>query len=287
MYEQFYRLRERPFTLTPDATYLFLGRHHRHALTMLEYTLMHAVGFALLTGEIGSGKTTLIRRLVKLADSKLAVTVLSNTHAGSGALLPWVAQALGVPIASRSPPEQYGAFVDHLAQAYVAGGRVVLIVDEAQNLDAQKLEELRVLSNVNADKHMLLQTILVGQPELRETLRRPDMRQLAQRIAIDFHLGHLHGDETRAYVRHRLMVAGGSPDLIRADAVDLVHEHAGGVPRLINILCDTALVYGFAEQQHQIDAELVRQVIAERRAGGLLPLAEAEPQLAGPPGVTA
>lgn len=274
MYEHFYGLRERPFALAPDASFLFLGRHHRHALTMLEYALLHGAGFALVTGEIGSGKTTLICQLLKSAESGLTVAVITNTHRAFGSLLPWVCNAIGLAPGERSGPELYEAFVAHLIQENAGGKRVVLIVDEAQNLGPRTLEELRVLSNVNAEKHVLLQTILVGQPELRETLKRADMRQFAQRIAIDYHLGNLHGDETLAYVRHRLSVAGGSPDLICPEAVGQVHACTGGVPRLINILCDTALVYGFAEQKERIEADLMSVVVQEKIAGGLLPLVD-------------
>jgi type II secretory pathway predicted ATPase ExeA len=272
MYEKFYQLRERPFALAPDATFLFLGRHHRHALTMLEYAVVHGVGFALVTGEIGSGKTTLVRRLIQSVDSKVAISLITNTHRAFGSLLPWVAHAAGLRLDAVSAPQMYEAYLQHLAAEYVAGRRVVLIVDEAQNLGPKTLEELRVLSNVNADGHTLLQTILVGQPELRATLQRSDMRQFAQRIAIDYHLGNFSAQETQAYVRHRLTIAGGLPDLISAEAVALVHTSTGGVPRLINILCDMALVYGFAEQQRRVDAALMAQVVQERVAGGLLPL---------------
>lgn len=273
MYEAFYGLSKRPFALVPDASFLFLGYHHRHALTMMEYALLHGVGFALLTGGIGSGKTTLVRKLVKSVDSRLSVSVITNTHPAAGPLLPWLCRSVGLSPGNLSQPDLYQALVDRLAQLYVGGRRSVLIIDEAQNLGVSMLEELRVLSNINTDGHTLLQTLLIGQPELRTMLQRSDMRQFAQRIAIDYHLGNLSRDETRAYVRHRLTVAGGLPELISTPAIDTVHGRTGGVPRLINTLCDMALVYGFGEQKRAIDAELMTQVIEERAAGGLLPLA--------------
>jgi general secretion pathway protein A len=270
MYEQFYGFREQPFTLTPDPAFLFMGRQHRHAFTLLEYALLHGSGFALVTGDIGCGKTTLIRHLLSRIDSPVTVGLITNTHRGLGTLLPWVAQSLGLKPGTRSEAELYESFVDHLLREYAAGKRVVLIVDEAQNLCRQALEELRVLSNVNSGKDLLLQTILIGQPELRPILMRAEMRQLAQRIAMDYHLGPLQRDETHAYVRHRLTVAGGKPDLIASDAVELLHARTGGVPRVINQVCDTALVYGFADQRPLIDAELVGQVLRDRSSGGLL-----------------
>jgi type II secretory pathway predicted ATPase ExeA len=271
MYEAFYGLRERPFSLTPDPAFLFLSRQHRYALTMLEYALSFGSGFALVSGEVGSGKTTLIRHLLRSVSRDLTVGLVTNTHRGLGALLPWIAQSLGLKPGGRPETELYEAFVDYLLAEYAAGRRVVLIVDEAQNLGPAALEELRVLSNINTDKDLLLQTILVGQPELRTLLQRPSLRQFAQRVAIDFHLGTLDREDTHAYVRHRLKVAGGSPELIAADAIEMLFARTAGVPRLINSLCEMALVYGFAEQRRPVDAELVAQAIRDRAAGGLLP----------------
>jgi general secretion pathway protein A len=272
MYERYYGFREKPFSLLPDPSFLFLGRQHRHALTLLEYALSQGTGFALITGEIGSGKTTLVRHMLARNDAGATFGYLTNIRRGMGSLLPWVAHALGIPTGGRSEPEVYDAFVDLLMKEYCAGRRVVLVVDEAQNLSRDALEELRVLSNLNSERDLVLQTILVGQPELRDTLRHADLHQFAQRISIDYHLDKLPRSDTHAYVRHRLVTAGGSPDIIAADAIELLHARTGGVPRLINLLCDTALVYGFAEQQARIDAELVGQVLRDRASGGLLSL---------------
>ena len=272
MYEHFYGLREKPFALTPDPAYLFLAKRHRHALTMLEYVLAEASGFALITGEVGCGKTTVVRHFLESAQRPLNVGVITNTHPGFGQLLPWIMEALGMEVGQASPSDQYRSFVTHVKREFEAGRRAVLVIDEAQNLGVAGLEELRVLSNLNAGKHMLLQTILIGQPELRATLGLQQLRQLAQRIAIDHHLEALRQEETVAYVRHRLAVAGGRPDIFTPEALELIHDSTGGVPRLVNLVCDTALVYGFSDQQTIIAADLVEQVVADRASGGLLPL---------------
>src|ERR1700722_9639020 len=249
MYEDFYGLREKPFALTPDPAYLYPAKRYRHALTMLEYVLAEASGFALITGEVGCGKTTVIRHFLESTRHQLNVGFITNTHPGFGGLLPWIMEALGMEVGQGSLSEQYRHFVGHIKREYEAGRRAVLVIDEAQNLGVAGLEELRVLSNLNAGKHMLLQTILIGQPELRTTLGLQQLRQLAQRIAIDHHLEALRADETVGYVRHRLAVAGGRPDIFTPEALERVHDSTGGIPRLVNLVCDTALVYGFSDQQ--------------------------------------
>jgi general secretion pathway protein A len=275
MYEQFYGLRGKPFALTPDPAYLYLGRAHRFALTLLDYALQQGSGFALVSGEVGSGKTTMIHYLLSRAEKGVRIGLLTNVHPGMGALLPWVMQALGVQTERRESSDLYDAFTSYLWREHEAGRRVVLIIDEAQNLGAEALEELRVLSNVNTAEALLLQTILVGQPELRTTLKERRMRQLAQRIAIDYHINPLQSQETHAYIRHRLHVAGGREDLIENEARELVHEQSWGVPRLINQICDTALVYGFGEQCATIGVRIVHQVLRDRGEGGVLPLGAA------------
>jgi len=272
VYEKFYGLRSNPFTLTPDPAFLYMGRQHRHALTLLEYALNQGSCFALVSGEIGSGKTTIVNYLLSRVEQGLKIGFLTNTHAGLGSLLPWIMQTLGVPFARSQGPELYETFERFLRRENQLGRRVVLIVDEAQNLTAEMLEELRVLSNLNSGNTLLLQTILVGQPELRVTLRSAGMRQFAQRIAIDYHIGPLQREETHAYIKHRLGIAGGSAELIAADARELVHASTGGVPRLINQVCDTALVYGYAEQLKPVDADTIDQVLRDRGTGGILPL---------------
>jgi type II secretory pathway predicted ATPase ExeA len=272
MYESFYKLREKPFSLAPDPDYLFLAKRHQHALTMLEYVLAEASGFALITGEVGCGKTTVVRHFLEKRDKKLNVAFITNTHPGMGALLPWVVETLGLNPGQIAANELYRRFVAHARAEHRDGQRIILVIDEAQNLGPGGLEELRVLSNINSGKEMILQTILIGQPELRELLRLQSLRQFAQRIAIEHHIEPLSQNETCRYVQHRMLVAGGSAELFSDDALDLVHESTGGIPRLINTVCDTALVYGFSDQRPRIDADLVEQVIRDRVAGGLLPL---------------
>jgi general secretion pathway protein A len=271
MYEQFYKLRERPFALTPDPEYLFLSKQHGFALNMLRYGVETGAGFCVLTGEVGSGKTLLIRQMLASVQDDVTVGLLNSIARNSDDLLRWVCMAFGIKHEGHEIVSLYQALVDFLVSEYAAGRRAVLIVDEAQNLGVDMLENLRLLSNVNDGKHVVLQTILVGQPELLETLRLPQLRQFAQRIGIDYHLKPLGLEDTIAYVRHRLTVAGGDIELFSAGAIAQLHHASGGVPRLINQLCDTALVYGFAEQQEDIDAALINQVIAERRTGGIFP----------------
>jgi len=269
MYESHYQLREKPFALTPNPGFLFPSRHHQFAAMMLEYGIVNQAGFFLLTGEVGSGKTLLIRQLLGRIGAETKVGLISNTNRNLGRLLQWVSMAFELPYRGKEDAELYEQFADFLIAEYAAGRRVLLIVDEAQNLDLLMLEELRILSNLNADKHLVLQTLLVGQPELRDTLARRDLRQFAQRISIDYHLPALTLEETGNYVRHRLHIAGGSIELFDPDAIALAHQHSGGVPRLINQLCDLALVYGFAAQRQNIDVEIMTQVIGDRSAGGL------------------
>jgi general secretion pathway protein A len=271
MYESFYQLREKPFTLLPDPGFLFLSNKHRMALTLLEYGLMNQAGFTVISGDIGTGKTTLIRHLLGHMDREHTVGLITNTHRSFGELLEWILLAYNLEHVNLGKVEMYRRFVDFIIDEYARNRRVVLIVDEAQNMAADTLEELRMLSNVNADKDQALQVILVGQRELRDTLRRPDLVQFAQRIAVDYHLEPLSEEETVGYIRHRLEIAGGNPSLFDEAACRAVYRYSNGVPRLINLLCDTALVYGYAEQQEQIDSALVTDVAREKQQGGIFP----------------
>lgn len=264
MYEEFYGLRERPFTLLPDPAFLYPGQRHAMALSMLEYGLANGSGIMVVTGEVGAGKTTLLRHLLNQFDEQTVVGLISNTHHAFGELLEWVLLAFGLPCRGQSKAEMYQDFVAYLIEQYAQGRRTVLMVDEAQNMSARTLEELRVISNINADKDQVIQLVLAGQPELRETLRRPDLRQFAQRVGVDYHLEPFSAEETDAYIAHRLRVAGAEPALFEPAAMRFVHFQSGGVARLINALCDMALVYGYAAQCPRIGVELVHEVVRDR-----------------------
>jgi len=271
MYESFYGFREKPFSMRPDPGYLYLGEEHSMALAVLKCGLMNEASFTVITGEIGAGKTTLIRYLLDQIKMDVSLGLISNTHRSFGELLPWMLSAFGLEYRNKEKAELYQTFVAFLANEYAYNRRTVLIIDEAQNMDADKLEELRVLSNINADKNQVLQVILVGQPELRSTLRRPDLTQFAQRITVTYHLKALTPRETDSYIQHRLNVAGGDPSLFDAMASRLVYEHSRGIPRVINSLCDTVLIYAFAEQSKTIDASLITKVVQDRKQNELFP----------------
>ena len=275
MYEAFYGFREKPFSIIPDPGFLYFSPKHRMAFDLLEYGLMNQAGFNVITGEIGTGKTTLIRHLLGQMGPDVTVGLISNTHQSFGELLQWILFAFNLDYKGKEKVEMFHTFLDFLVKQYGQNKRAVLIVDEAQNMAAETLEELRMLSNVNADKDQVLQVILVGQAGLRDTLRRPDLEQFAQRIAVDYHLEALNQDETRIYIRHRIHIAGvDNPGLFDDAACDAVYQHSRGVPRLINLLCDTSLVYGFAEQKTQIDAQIVNDVAADKQKGGIFPVQE-------------
>lgn len=268
MYESFYGFREKPFSLFPDPEFLYLSAKHSSAYSVLEYGFTGQAGFTVISGEVGSGKTTLVRSFLRQVGADTTVGLISNTPRDFGNLLRWILYAFDLDYQGKETVELHEALTDFLIAQYAAGRRCVLIVDEAQNLEPDTLEELRMLSNVNASKDLLLQVILVGQPELAETLNRPDMSQFAQRVAISYHLKALTLQETHAYVRHRLTVAGGDADTFTDAACDALYFLSKGIPRLINGLCDIALVYGFGEEMRQIDVDTVIAVIEDRSQSG-------------------
>lgn len=275
MYERHFGLRTKPFSLTPDPAFLFPSRQHSMAMTMLEYGMESRAAFSLLTGDIGSGKTTLVQRLLRQLGDQVVTGLISHTHAGFKSIHTWVLSAFSIVPTDDSDVAHYEAIVDSFVRAYAKGRRTLLIIDEAQNLSVEILEELRLLSNVNSERDLILQILLVGQPELRQKLARPEMRQFAQRVSVDFHLKPLDRDDTHAYVRHRLEVAGRRTPLFLPDAIEFVHARTKGVPRLMNQLCDFAMLYAYADGRTTIDADLVAQVLRDRTSAVALVGAEA------------
>lgn len=273
MYEAFYGFRTQPFSLLPDPEFLYLGPRHRMALSLLEYGLLNRAIFTVITGEPGTGKTTLLNKVLDQSQQTFTLGMLSNINAGCQSLMPWVFNAFGLESKGKDTVELCREFSFFLLREHDNQHRVLLVVDEAQNLGPVVLEELRLLSNLNDGKRHGLQIILSGQPTLRHLLQCPDMTQFAQRVAVDYKLEPFEREDTLAYIRHRVAVAGCPAPLFTDQACGLAYLLTGGNPRLINQLCDTALAYGYAEQSRWITAKLMSQVARDRSQGGLLPIA--------------
>lgn len=265
LYNAHFGFRERPFTLSPDPDFLFWSKSHLRAFSVLEYGLMTRAPLTVVTGEVGIGKTTLVQALLRRIDEEMTAGLLSNVQGDRGALLRWVLNALDVHDAG--PGADYVALFqrlqDFVLDEYAAGRRVVLIIDEAQNLGLDTLEELRMLTNINSGKDELLQMILVGQPELRDMITRPELRQFAQRVSASYHLEAMDLPTTRAYVRHRLDHAGGTGEEIAPRAVQMIFEESGGVPRIVNKLCDLSLVYAASAGQDRVGIGTVRELVGD------------------------
>ena len=276
MYEEFFNFSERPFSLTPDPSFMYMGKCHRMALTMLNYGLRSEAGITVITGEVGAGKTTLIHRVLDGLGDDITVGLISNTHEAFGELLEWVLMAFALDYKNKAKTELYQLFSDFLIEQYSQNKRTVLIIDEAQNFGAETLEELRMLSNINSGKHMVLQLVLVGQPELLHTMRKQELRQLAQRVSVDYHIDSLMLMDTVEYIKYRIEHAGGDPEIFLRSACAVVHYYSRGIPRLINTLCDFALVYAFAEEQRQVNAKLVLDVVRDKQKGGIFPMRKDE-----------
>lgn len=270
MYKEFYGLKEKPFSIQPDPDFMYFGRRYSYAYAMMEYAIKSGAGFSVISGEIGCGKTTLIRHLLNNLEPNHTVGLVYNTHRDISDLLGWILLAFGLPYEGLSKVALYDSFQRFLIEQYGLGKCVLLIVDEAQNLTPAALESLRMLSNINADKSQLLQIILVGQPQLKKLLSRPDLQQFAQRVAVDFHVIPLDESEVQKYIQHRLKVAGREAPLFTAEACSRIAGASQGVPRSINILCDTALVYGFSSESESIDLNLVEEVLSDKAEFGAL-----------------
>lgn len=272
MYEAFFGLREKPFSIQPDPAFLYWGRAHKLAYAMLEYGVMNHAGISIITGEVGCGKTTLIHRLIEQLGDTHAVCLLSNIQAGRGDLMSWALMGFGRPFAGKSHVELFADLQSHFIAEYAKGRRVVLIIDEAQNLSVDQLEELRLLSNINANKDQLLQLILVGQPQLKSLLNRPELLQLAQRVGSDFHLTPLTRTDVGAYIATRMNIAGATRQIFSEPAIDLIAAYSRGVPRVINVLADTALVYAYSSDTPVVEADVIRSVVRDKNEYGVFGL---------------
>jgi putative secretion ATPase (PEP-CTERM system associated) len=264
MYESFFNLNKKPFELVPDPDFIYLSSSHKKALIYLDYGIRERAGFILLTGEVGSGKTTLIRDLLNKKYDKVVLAKVFNTRVSSEQLLAMINDDFGLPAAGKDKVSLIRELNDFLLEQYAAGRQPILIIDEAQNLAADLLEEVRMLSNLEHSHGKLLQIMLVGQPELRTTLAAPELLQLRQRISINCHLKALSREETELYILHRLEVAGDQLALdFSAQTLDVIHEYSRGIPRLINIICDFIMLSAFAEEVRSVSIEMVRDIMGD------------------------
>ena len=265
MYEAYFGLHEKPFAILPDPSFIYWSKIHVRAYTMLEYAIINNAGFTVITGEIGCGKTTLIRHLLSHLSAEVVVGVVSDTQVASGDLIRWVLLAFEQDFEQSSEVAAFRDFRDYVTKLANSGRRATLVVDEAQNLPIAGLEKLRMLSNVNVEKQNALQIILVGQPQLRELLQRPELTQFMQRVSSEYHIEPLPPNDVKGYILHRIGKAGSPTALFSSRAIQLIAEESRGIPRIINILCDTALVYAFAKGAAFVDSRTVKHVISDRQ----------------------
>ncbi len=270
MYESFYGFKEKPFKLLPDPDYLFMSKAHEDAYINLEYAISENKGFVVITGEIGSGKTTLINFLLRKIPQDINVAIITHTDVSPSQFVKMMCLEYELEVFGMDKAEMLQVFYDFLLKQFSMGNRVVLIVDEAQNLPPKTMEEIRMLSNLESEKEHLLQIILVGQPELRYKLQQRGLEQFTQRITVYCHIEGLSREEVAEYIRHRLEVAGApDPHMFQPGAIETIHKYSDGIPRIINILCDTALVYAFADGVKVIGKDLMDSVIEDRKESGI------------------
>ena len=268
MYESFYGLREKPFNLSPDPDYLYMSPGHENVYTHMEYAVQESKGFVVVSGEVGAGKTTLINYLLRKIPQAIQVGVINNTLVQPQELLRMICQEFELDITNAEKTVLLNRFYNYLLEKYSKHERVILIIDEAQNLPEKSLEEIRMLSNLESEKEHLIQMILVGQPQLRDKLRKKSMEQLFQRVTVACHLNALDMDQVYKYIHHRLTIAGAQNlDIFDPEALNAIFKHSLGIPRLINILCDSALVYGYADDVRIIGRELIDTVAQARSLG--------------------
>ena len=264
MYTEFFGLSAKPFELLPNPKFLYLSKGHRKALSYLQYGVQEHAGFTLLTGEVGSGKTTLLRDIINRISSDTTLSMIFNTRVDAQQLIGMINEDFGLLSAGKDKVQLLRELNDFLLAECTAGRQPIIIIDEAQNLSTDALEEIRLLSNLEADNFKLMQIILVGQPELKQIISNPSLRQLRQRISISCHLNPLNREETEEYIFHRLATVGNRDCVVFLDGVfDMIYRFSGGIPRLINLLCDFLLLSAFVEETREIDVELVKDAVTE------------------------
>jgi general secretion pathway protein A len=273
MYLKHFNLSERPFSIAPDPRFLYMSMRHKEALAHLLYGMGEGGGFVQLTGEVGTGKTTICRCLLEQVPENVDLAVVLNPKVTAIELIATVCDELGVEYPhEHSIKTLIDVLNEYLLEAYTRGRRTVLIIDEAQNLDADVLEQVRLLTNLETSTQKLLQIVLIGQPELRSLLASEEMRQLSQRITARYHLDPISREETEAYIRHRLQICGSSRNIFTRRAINRIHKLSGGIPRLINVLCDRAMLGAYVEGKTKVDLKVLkkaaREVISEARPDG-------------------
>lgn len=279
MYLAYFDLEERPFALAPDPAMLFWSKAHAQAYAMMEFGLLSGAPITVITGEVGAGKTTLIRLLLEKLEDHWAVGLISNAQQGRGDMLSWALVAMGEEAhPERTYIENFDRFQKFLIDRFAAGKKTLIIVDEAQNLDSRSIEELRMFTNINADKNELLQLLLVGQPELGDLVARAEHRQFAQRIAAQFHLPNLTMEETKAYIRSRLEAAGGRSGIITIPAANAIYRATRGVPRLINVLAEYALVTAYGQGRKRVSRAMIEDIVPQISRFGAFVAPELEPE---------
>ena len=268
MYEAFYNLKEKPFNMNPDSKFFFPSERHTEALSSLLYTVTERKGFAVVTGEIGSGKTTVCRTLLKRLESGTKLALITNTNLTPKQLIASILDELEVPFQySWAKTKLLSRFNQYLLEQVALDFNVILIIDEAQNLNLKTIEEIRMLSNLETEREKLIQIILLGQPELEQKLESKELQQLKQRISVYYHIYPLGNKETEEYIRHRLNIAGLNGDGLMFDknALKQIYKCSGGIPRLINSICDRALLTGYIKEKWQISRDVINEVANELR----------------------
>ncbi len=265
MYETYFALTQKPFSITSNPSFLFLSKRHREALAHLTYGIRERVGFIEITGEVGTGKTTICRALLNQLDDKTKTAFIFNSNLSESLLMQTIVEDFGIKTTQRGKGALFSVLNRFLIDQLALDNNVVLIIDEAQNLSTKLLEQVRMLSNLESENEKLLQIVLVGQPELRDKLNLPNLRQLRQRIAVRYHIEALNQDEVGQYIRHRLALAGanGSAPLFGREAVAAIYQYSKGIPRLINMVCNKALLAGFVQEERDISEAIIKRSILE------------------------